>query len=70
MNLVDAPAATGGFCMPMDVDRRVVPGDPDHSMLWRRVAGTTCAERMPYQSPPLTCDQQNLIRGWILSGAP
>ncbi len=69
MLLVGVPAATAVFCMPMDVVNRVQPGDPDHSMMWRRVSPRHCAERMPLGGPYLSCDDQNLIRGWIISGA-
>jgi hypothetical protein len=67
--LVGGPAATGGFCMPGGVTTRVVPGNLDDSMLWRRILGTTCAERMPIGAPPLSCADQQLIRDWILGGA-
>lgn len=52
-------------------DRLVlVPGNPEASELWRRVAGVA-APRMPFDGPPwLQQGQIDLIRDWIAAGAP
>jgi hypothetical protein len=50
---------------------RVAPGAPDASYLYRKVAGVSITgERMPYGGPYLADAQMNLIRNWILRGAP
>ncbi|HNX50750.1 MAG TPA: PKD domain-containing protein [Thermoanaerobaculaceae bacterium] len=46
--------------------KRVKPGDPDNSYLYQKVASGA----MPLGGPPLTDAQLQLIRGWILAGAP
>jgi hypothetical protein len=50
--------------------RLVIPGDPDGSVLVRRVSGTTCGARMPAIGSPLSPVQVGLIRSWIEGGAP
>ena len=54
--------------------RRVVPGDPDASWLIRMIAedpaGRGGFARMPLASAPLTANQIQTIRNWILRGAP
>lgn len=62
-------AATSGFCTPPDVRFRVAPGDYTHSMLFRRINGNTCAERMPVGHMPLRADQIGLVQRWITGGA-
>jgi hypothetical protein len=50
---------------------RILPGDPSHSYLYRKVTGTgITGDRMPQGRPPLTAAQIKLIRDWILRGAP
>jgi hypothetical protein len=80
-SLVDQPAAGPG-CSRMGM--RVVPGDPDHSLLYLKVAPTMppCGARMPanpttlmtngtseFSGTPLPDDQQQLIADWIANGA-
>jgi hypothetical protein len=78
-SLVDQPAAGPG-CSRMGT--RVVPGDPDHSLLYRKVSETPCGARMPanpttlltkgiseFSGTPLPDDQQQLIADWIANGA-
>jgi hypothetical protein len=53
---------------------RVVPGDPEASILWARVQpmdpeAEACAERMPKDAPPLDATQAQLVYDWIASGA-
>lgn len=54
---------------------RVVPFEPEASVLWARVrpqdAGELepCAEPMPKGGPPLTAEQTQLVYDWIASGA-
>lgn len=43
----------------------VVPGDPDASLLWKRVA----AGEMPPENP-LSPDDQDVLKRWIAAGAP
>ena len=48
----------------------VVPGNPEASELWRRVAGVA-SPRMPFDGPPWLPDYDiRLIRDWIAQGAP
>ncbi|MCA1733584.1 MAG: hypothetical protein LC732_08270 [Acidobacteria bacterium] len=66
------------FAMIVDVPSRQVPalarvepGDPAASYLYRKVTGSSIVgERMPFASPPLTDAQMQLVRNWILRGAP
>ena len=50
---------------------RVVPGDPDNSILVRKIEGTpgTLGARMPQNGPFLTDGQILIIRRWIELGA-
>ena len=80
-SLVDQPAAGPG-CSRMGT--RVVPADPDHSLLYLKVSQTMspCGARMPanpttlltngtseFSGTPLPDDQQQLITDWIANGA-
>ena len=52
---------------------RVIPGDPDHSYIIRKVEGASGIEgrRMPNDGPPyLTNGQILILRRWIAIGAP
>jgi outer membrane protein assembly factor BamB len=71
-----APTGTGdtnatGMCGGM---KRIVPGNPDMSVLYQKVAGQqTCGERMPTSGSgidPLTTAELDVVRGWIMAGAP
>lgn len=64
-NLVNVPATKG--CTS---EMRVKPGDPDASVLYKRLTGTSCGAQMPKKAPPLPAEEINLIRRWIESGAP
>jgi hypothetical protein len=54
---------------------RVVPFEPEASVLWARVRPQDpadpepCAEPMPKGGPPLTAEQTQLVYDWIASGA-
>lgn len=43
----------------------IVPGNPEESLLWQRVA----SDEMP-EDEPLPADEKDLLRRWIASGAP
>ena len=47
----------------------VVPGDPDASVLWRRIGGAACGASMPLGSTPLPPGDVDAIRAWIAQGA-
>ncbi|TWT36561.1 Planctomycete cytochrome C [Posidoniimonas corsicana] len=50
----------------------ILPGDPEASEVWRRIASTDKSERMPpldSHLDPLTVEQQELVRRWIEEGA-
>jgi hypothetical protein len=55
--------------------QRVVPGDPESSILWARVRPTEpdgaepCAVKMPSNRAPLSAAQAQLVYDWILGGA-
>ena len=50
---------------------RVIPGDPDHSLLIQKLEGTqTVGARMPRGGPFLDQSTINVIRQWITNGAP
>ncbi len=46
----------------------VIPGDGDKSPLVRRILGLE-RPRMPYGAPPLSADDVELIRQWVVDGA-
>ena len=48
----------------------VVPGNPHTSELYNRLITTDTAKRMPLNQPPLSNQEINTIRNWILAGAP
>ncbi len=45
---------------------RVVPGEPEKSLIYQKIA----TDEMPLQGDKLAPAQKALIRGWILAGAP
>jgi hypothetical protein len=55
---------------------RVVPGDPEESVLWRKVAARTAGLDgvpglgMPIGDPPLDVNELEALRLWIAAGAP
>ena len=51
---------------------RVTPGDPEQSYLLVKLVnpGPALGSRMPLGQPPLTADEIDLVRSWILDGAP
>jgi hypothetical protein len=61
--------ATGMGC---GTATRVVPGDPDASLLYQKVAMTEppCGKRMPTFASPLPAEEIEMIRAWIAAGAP
>ena len=52
--------------------KRIKPGDPDNSYLYRKVNGgpSITGSRMPQGGPFLSAAQIQLLRDWILAGAP
>ena len=54
-----------------DLDR-IEPGDPANSYLFRKVSGEgdISGSPMPLGSQPLSSEQIELLRAWILAGAP
>ena len=51
--------------------KRVAPGDPANSYLYRKITGAgITGDRMPQSLPPLSDAQIALIRNWIRRGAP
>ena len=66
--LVNVPAT---FSCTSEV--RVKPGDPDHSVLFQRMIGATCGDRMPATDPAYydrATGELALVRTWIENGAP
>jgi hypothetical protein len=55
----------------VDGAKRVVPGDPNASLLFQAVNGTSPppVTRMPSSSPPLPSADIDAIREWIAAGA-
>ena len=47
----------------------IVPGDPDHSEMIRRLTVNDPEERMPYKHLPLSSDEIGILRRWIKQGA-
>ena len=48
----------------------VVPGTPHTSDLYNRLITTDIVKRMPLNQPPLSNQEIDTIRNWILAGAP
>ncbi|MDZ4699410.1 MAG: PSD1 and planctomycete cytochrome C domain-containing protein [Rhodothermales bacterium] len=48
----------------------IVPGQPDSSEVIRRIRHSDPEERMPFEHPPLSGDQIDLLTRWIEAGAP
>jgi hypothetical protein len=70
--LVGAPCANGGA--DDDGMLRVAPGDADASFLLTKLSLTAYdpiyGEPMPVYGPPLTDEELDLVRRWVLAGAP
>lgn len=64
-NLVNVIANTG-LCTGM---KRVFPGNADQSVLYLRLAGTSCGDRMPQGGNPISSAHLSLIQTWISEGA-
>jgi hypothetical protein len=49
--------------------RYIVPGDPDHSLIYKKVSETNppVGVRMPFESDYLSAEEIEAIRQWILS---
>jgi cytochrome c553 len=47
----------------------LVPGKPEESELFVRIATADKELRMPADAPPLTADEQRLLKDWIAAGA-
>lgn len=50
--------------------RGIVPGDPDHSEMIRRITANDPEVRMPYKEEPLSAGQIKTLTEWIRQGAP
>jgi len=48
----------------------IIPGDPDHSEMIRRLSLTDPDERMPYHHEPLKKEEIDILRKWVKEGAP
>jgi hypothetical protein len=49
---------------------RVIPNDPDNSLLVQKLSDTEkCGERMPQTGEPVTLAQLDLVKQWITAGA-
>jgi Protein of unknown function (DUF1553)/Protein of unknown function (DUF1549)/Planctomycete cytochrome C/Carbohydrate binding module (family 6) len=48
----------------------IIPGDPDHSEMIRRVTLKDPEDRMPYKHNPLSGEEIEILRRWIKEGAP
>lgn len=63
--LVGVAAVVGGV--------RVIPGDPDSSVLYKKIAGLQGAPAlgspMPYDIPPLAATEITTLEAWIANGA-
>jgi hypothetical protein len=73
---VDFSCPPKGVVLTADNYNGVVDGDvvrpfrPDNSELWERVTDNDPEDRMPFGLPPLSQTQLDIIRNWILDGAP
>jgi Protein of unknown function (DUF1553)/Protein of unknown function (DUF1549)/Planctomycete cytochrome C/Carbohydrate binding module (family 6) len=48
----------------------IIPGDPDHSEMIRRITLKDPEDRMPYKHNPLSGEEIEILRRWIKEGAP
>jgi hypothetical protein len=48
----------------------IVPGDPDHSEMIRRITNVDPEVRMPYKHAPLSKEEIDILREWVKEGAP
>jgi hypothetical protein len=63
-------AATVCGCAPKNLTR-VIPGDPDNSLLVMKLSGSPpCGERMPPASAPIPSTTLDVVKEWIQKGAP
>src|SRR5215218_1074835 len=49
---------------------KVVPGKPDDSVVYQLVTATDESAMPPKGRPPLTAEQIDAVRKWIVAGAP
>lgn len=47
----------------------IIPGDPEHSEMMRRITSTDPEVRMPYKEEPLSQEEIQTLRQWIKEGA-
>ncbi|HUR10969.1 MAG TPA: DUF1553 domain-containing protein [Flavitalea sp.] len=47
----------------------IIPGDPSHSEMIRRITNSNEDERMPYKHPPLSENEISILKQWIKEGA-
>ena len=47
----------------------IIPGDPDHSELVRRINSKDAEDRMPYKHDPLSNEEISVLTKWIKQGA-
>src|SRR6476619_3242894 len=47
----------------------IIPGDPQHSELIRRITLSDPEDRMPYKHDPLSKEDVDILRRWIKEGA-
>ncbi len=48
----------------------IIPGDPDHSEMIRRITLKDPEDRMPYKHNPLSKEEIEILTKWIKEGAP
>jgi hypothetical protein len=47
----------------------IIPGDPDHSEMIRRISSHDPEARMPYKHEPLSKEEIDILRNWVKEGA-
>jgi len=47
----------------------IIPGDPDHSELVKRITAKDPEDRMPYKHEPLSANEVSILKRWIKEGA-
>src|SRR5450432_408928 len=47
----------------------ILPGDPEHSEMIRRLTLKDPEERMPYKHEPLAANEIDILRKWVKQGA-
>jgi hypothetical protein len=72
LNILEPFSATSGLVNRTSMRyfaKLVAPGDPDNSVLMKKLTGITTGTQMPMRYPRLTGAQVKVLKDWISAGA-